>query len=231
MSVTNAIDRLVAGRLRRPAAEPGRRARRARRRTGPGATWSSYGTRALTDVDFGLADLGDGKLETLFDVLRRVRLGADDVTGARGMTDPPGSMRAMTTPRHHAHRLRRAHRHRPRGGRMRFYAEAFGCEVHASTDRRTPASRAPTEGRGRWPRLDGQPPRHPAARWCSSTPTTSTRPSAPMRDGRRHGSHERPVRLPGRSPLPLRRPERERAGGLVRALTDPAARHARRTVG
>ena len=40
------------------------------------------GTRALTQVEFGLGDLGDGELETLFDVLRRVRLGAGDVAGA-----------------------------------------------------------------------------------------------------------------------------------------------------
>ncbi len=36
-------------------------------------------TAALTDLDFGLADLPGDERATLFDILRRVRLGAGDV--------------------------------------------------------------------------------------------------------------------------------------------------------
>jgi hypothetical protein len=36
-------------------------------------------TRALTSLDFGLEDLPDAELETLFHILKRVRLGAGDV--------------------------------------------------------------------------------------------------------------------------------------------------------
>ena len=50
--------------------------------TGAGRDVVELGTRALTEVDFGLGDLGDGELEILFVVLRRVRLGAGDVAGA-----------------------------------------------------------------------------------------------------------------------------------------------------
>jgi DNA-binding MarR family transcriptional regulator len=38
-------------------------------------------TKALTDLDFGLGDLDETDRATLFDVLRRVRLGAGDVAG------------------------------------------------------------------------------------------------------------------------------------------------------
>jgi DNA-binding MarR family transcriptional regulator len=38
-------------------------------------------TTALTGMDFGLGDIPAEELRTLFDVLRRVRLGAGDVAG------------------------------------------------------------------------------------------------------------------------------------------------------
>ena len=78
-SVTNAIDRLVAagyvdgGPTRTTAAacwpaSP----------TTAGA-WSRTATAALTDLDFGLGDLPEAERAELFDILRRVRLGAGDV--------------------------------------------------------------------------------------------------------------------------------------------------------
>jgi DNA-binding MarR family transcriptional regulator len=80
-SVTNAIDRLVvAGYVdRRPNPADGRGVLAGITRAGRDVV--ELGTRALTELDFGLGDLGDGELETLFDVLRRVRLGAGDVSG------------------------------------------------------------------------------------------------------------------------------------------------------
>jgi hypothetical protein len=39
-------------------------------------------TAALTDLDFGLADLSEDERAALFDILRRVRLGAGDVQEA-----------------------------------------------------------------------------------------------------------------------------------------------------
>jgi hypothetical protein len=44
-------------------------------------------TTALTDLDFGLGDLPEAERASLFDILRRVRLGAGDVEGVR----PAGS--------------------------------------------------------------------------------------------------------------------------------------------
>lgn len=81
-SVTNAIDRLVvAGYVdRRPNPADGRGVLAGITRSGREVV--ELATRALTELDFGLADLGDGELETLFGVLRRVRLGAGDVAGA-----------------------------------------------------------------------------------------------------------------------------------------------------
>jgi DNA-binding MarR family transcriptional regulator len=81
-SVTNAIDRLVvAGYVdRRPNPADGRGVLAGITRAGREVV--ELGTRALTELDFGLAGLGDGELETLFDVLRRVRMGAGDVAGA-----------------------------------------------------------------------------------------------------------------------------------------------------
>ena len=80
--VTNAIDRLVvAGYVdRRPNPADGRGVLAGI--TGAGRDGGRAGDAALTDLDFGLADLREGELETLFDVLRRVRLGAGDVAGA-----------------------------------------------------------------------------------------------------------------------------------------------------
>ena len=79
--MTNAIDRLVvAGYVdRRPNPADGRGVLAGITRAGRDVV--ELGTRALTELDFGLADLGDGERETLFEVLRRVRLGAGDVAG------------------------------------------------------------------------------------------------------------------------------------------------------
>ena len=46
-------------------------------------------TTALTTMDFGLADVPADELTTLFDVLRRVRLGAGDVAG---VASPPADV-------------------------------------------------------------------------------------------------------------------------------------------
>lgn len=80
-SVTNAIDRLVAaGHVdRRPNPADGRGVLAGI--TEQGRAVVELGTGALTALDFGLGDLRDGDLDTLFDVLRRVRLGAGDVAG------------------------------------------------------------------------------------------------------------------------------------------------------
>jgi len=80
-SVTNAIDRLVAAGYvaRRPNPEDGRGVLAGI--TDRGRAVVDTATRALTDLDFGLGDLPEGERESLFDVLRRVRLGAGDVAG------------------------------------------------------------------------------------------------------------------------------------------------------
>ncbi|RBY96612.1 MarR family transcriptional regulator [Blastococcus sp. TF02-8] len=87
-SVTNAIDRLVAAGYvdRRPNPADGRGVLAAI--TERGRAVVEEGTRALTAIDFGLADLGKGDHEALFDTLRRVRLGAGDVAPAG--QDTPG---------------------------------------------------------------------------------------------------------------------------------------------
>ena len=81
-SVTNAIDRLVAAGYvdRRPNPNDGR---------GVLASISAQGravvataTAALTDLDFGLGDLPETDRAQLFDILKRVRLGAGDVAEA-----------------------------------------------------------------------------------------------------------------------------------------------------
>lgn len=81
-SVTNAIDRLVAAGYvdRRPNPADGRGVLAGI--TVSGRTVVELGTRALTDLGFGLRELEDGDLDTLFEVLRRVRLGAGDVADA-----------------------------------------------------------------------------------------------------------------------------------------------------
>jgi len=78
-SVTNAIDRLVAAGYvdRRPNPSDGRGVLAAI--TGEGRAVVEVATRALTAVDFGLGDVPEAELETLFEVLRRVRLEAGDV--------------------------------------------------------------------------------------------------------------------------------------------------------
>jgi len=78
-SVTNAIDRLVAAGYvdRRPNPADGRGVL-----AGITDRWRAVvelGTSALMGLEFGLGDLPDGDRETLFEVLRRVRLGAGDV--------------------------------------------------------------------------------------------------------------------------------------------------------
>jgi DNA-binding MarR family transcriptional regulator len=78
-SVTNAIDRLVAAGYvdRRPNPDDGRGVLAGITDTGRAVVEAA--TRALTSLDFGLRDLPDAELETLFEILKRVRLGAGDV--------------------------------------------------------------------------------------------------------------------------------------------------------
>jgi DNA-binding MarR family transcriptional regulator len=87
-SVTNAIDRLVAAgyveRLPNPADGRGVLAGI----TESGRAVVEAATAELTKLDFGLGDLPDAELDTLFGILRRVRLGAGDVAEA-----PPGDTR------------------------------------------------------------------------------------------------------------------------------------------
>ena len=81
-SVTNAIDRLVAAGYvdRRPNPNDGRGVLAAI--TADGRRVVEQATAALTDLDFGLADLSESDRSELFDVLKRVRIGAGDVAGA-----------------------------------------------------------------------------------------------------------------------------------------------------
>jgi DNA-binding MarR family transcriptional regulator len=78
-SVTNAIDRLVAAGYvqRRPNPADGRGVLACI--TDAGRAVVEQATTALTGMDFGLADVPPGELTTLFDILRRIRLGAGDV--------------------------------------------------------------------------------------------------------------------------------------------------------
>jgi DNA-binding MarR family transcriptional regulator len=78
-SVTNAIDRLVAAGYvrRRPNPEDGRGVLAGI--TDAGREVVGTATAALTALDFGLGDLSEEERATLFDILRRVRLGAGDV--------------------------------------------------------------------------------------------------------------------------------------------------------
>jgi DNA-binding MarR family transcriptional regulator len=80
-SVTNAIDRLVAAGYvdRRPNPADGRGVLAGI--TDAGRTVVEQATGALTALDFGMGDLPEAERESLFDVLRRVRLGAGDVEG------------------------------------------------------------------------------------------------------------------------------------------------------
>jgi len=78
-SVTNAIERLVAAGYveRRPNPADGRGVLAAI--TDAGRDVVPLATEALTSQDFGLADVADDELDTLFGILRKVRLGAGDV--------------------------------------------------------------------------------------------------------------------------------------------------------
>jgi DNA-binding MarR family transcriptional regulator len=78
-SVTNAIDRLVAAGYvrRRPNPDDGRGVLAGI--TGEGRAVVETATSALTALDFGLGDLSEDERESLFQTLRRVRLGAGDV--------------------------------------------------------------------------------------------------------------------------------------------------------
>jgi DNA-binding MarR family transcriptional regulator len=81
-SVTNAIDRLVAAGYvrRRPNPEDGRGVLAGI--TDQGRAVVETATAALTELDFGLGDLSEAECASLFDTLRRVRLGAGDVQTA-----------------------------------------------------------------------------------------------------------------------------------------------------
>ena len=78
-SVTNAIDRLVAAGYveRQPNPDDGRGVLAGL--TDRGRAVVEAATEALTALDFGLGNLDADELETLFDLLRRVRCGAGDV--------------------------------------------------------------------------------------------------------------------------------------------------------
>jgi DNA-binding MarR family transcriptional regulator len=80
-SVTNAIDRLVAAGYvrRRPNPDDGRGVLAGI--TDEGRRVVEQATTALTDLDFGLGDLPEAERAKLFDILRRVRIGAGDVAG------------------------------------------------------------------------------------------------------------------------------------------------------
>jgi DNA-binding MarR family transcriptional regulator len=84
-SVTNAIDRLTAAGYvrRRPNPADGRGVLAGV--TDVGRAVVEQATAALTGMDFGLRDVTDDELTTLYDILRRVRLGAGDVA-AEGST-------------------------------------------------------------------------------------------------------------------------------------------------
>ena len=89
-SVTNAIDRLVAAGYvaRRPNPADGRGVLARITDRGRGVVTSA--TAALTGLDFGLGDLPEAELDTLFELLRRVRLGAGDVAGVDGVAAVDG---------------------------------------------------------------------------------------------------------------------------------------------
>jgi DNA-binding MarR family transcriptional regulator len=81
-SVTNAIDRLVAAGYvdRRPNPNDGRGVLASI--TDAGRRVVEKATTELTGLDFGLGDLSEADRASLFDVLKRVRIGAGDVAGA-----------------------------------------------------------------------------------------------------------------------------------------------------
>lgn len=87
-SVTNAIDRLVAAGYvdRRPNPADGRGVLAGI--TDAGRQVVTTATAALTELEFGLGDLPEAEQQLLFEILRRVRLGAGDVADA----DPAGTL-------------------------------------------------------------------------------------------------------------------------------------------
>jgi DNA-binding MarR family transcriptional regulator len=82
-SVTNAIDRLVAAGYvgRRPNPADGRGVLAGI--TAAGRAVVEAATAELGDLDFGLADVPEDERAALFEILRRVRLGAGDVAQRR----------------------------------------------------------------------------------------------------------------------------------------------------
>jgi DNA-binding MarR family transcriptional regulator len=86
-SVTNAIDRLVAAGYvrRRPNPDDGRGVLAGITEAGREVVGTA--TAALTDLDFGLADLPEPERAQLFDILKRVRLGAGDVADTPSAVD------------------------------------------------------------------------------------------------------------------------------------------------
>jgi DNA-binding MarR family transcriptional regulator len=87
-SVTNAIDRLVAAGYvdRRPNPADGRGVLACISEAGRQVVTTA--TAALTGLEFGLGDLPEAEQHLLFDVLKRVRLGAGDVADV----DPAGTL-------------------------------------------------------------------------------------------------------------------------------------------
>jgi DNA-binding MarR family transcriptional regulator len=86
-SVTNAIDRLVAAGYvrRRPNPDDGRGVLAGI--TDSGRAVVEQATAALTALDFGMSELPDDERVTLFDILKRVRLGAGDVADTPSAVD------------------------------------------------------------------------------------------------------------------------------------------------
>ena len=86
-SVTNAIDRLVAAGYvrRRPNPDDGRGVLAGI--TDSGRAVVEQATAALTELDFGMSELPDDERTTLFDILKRVRLGAGDVADTPSAVD------------------------------------------------------------------------------------------------------------------------------------------------
>ena len=80
-SVTNAIERLVGAGFveRRPNPADGRGVLAAI--TDSGRDVVARATESLTSQDFGLADLPEPELDAIFELLKKVRLGAGDVAG------------------------------------------------------------------------------------------------------------------------------------------------------
>jgi DNA-binding MarR family transcriptional regulator len=78
-SVTNAIDRLVAAGYVRRRRNPDDGRGVLAGITDEGRSVVGAATTDLTALDFGLSDVPEGDRAALFDILRRVRLGAGDV--------------------------------------------------------------------------------------------------------------------------------------------------------